>query len=69
MYLTKITILESVTTMGDYAFQSCSSLETITCLGTTSMDKCLFSRGFLATIYVPTNYEGESFCGISIIRK
>ena len=68
-YLTKITIPESVTTIGSNAFYGCSSLETITYLGTTSMDNCSFSRGFLATIYVPTNYEGETFCRISIIRK
>ena len=69
MYLTKITIPESVTTIGSNAFYGCSSLETITYLGTTSMDNCSFGKGFLATIYVPTNYEGVLFCRRSVIKS
>ena len=71
MYLTKITIPESVTTIGIYAFYGCSLLDTVTYLGKYSPTCAIraFDNISVTRIVVPTNYVDESFCRLPIIRK
>ena len=66
--LTSVSIPGSVTSIGNYAFSGCSRLTTIEYWGTAepTAGSGVFSGCSLITVNVPTTYETNEFCGISV---
>ena len=67
--LTEITIPQSVTEIGDYAFNSNSKMKTITYLGKTE-PICSSALGRQSpTIVVPADYESDKFCRKPVTKQ
>lgn len=69
--LISVTIPSTVTAIGSYAFSGCVSLTYISYLGTSeptygsAFNGCSSANG----VYVTEDYAGDTFCGLSVIKK
>ncbi len=66
-----VTFEGDVDAIGNYAFNGCVSLTTVNYYGTTEPSPAAstaFSDTALLTVNVPTNYTGDTFCGV-VVKK
>lgn len=70
--LTSLTLPSSLSSVEDSAFYQCSNLKSVTFEGISDIQhgKDVFTKCVvLASVNVPYDYTGNTFCGISIIRS
>ena len=69
--LTEVIIPASVTEIGRQAFADCTGLKSLTYLGNSDLDRkdAFYDCPRLKKVTVPSNYKGDTFCGIKVIKE